>query len=85
MSRALNVHHAPPANNLKGRLMKLGYPTNGPFSFVGLYLISGVRMQGFLSKRQPIVNAVSLATGEAVSFSVGVEFALTLFSNRRML
>lgn len=61
--------------------MKLG-KQDGPFSFSGLFLITRVRMRGFLGKRQPVIEATHVASGKQVTFTdIGPEFALMLFSN----
>ena len=82
----MTVDQAVIASGIEGRLMKLGHPSNGPFQFGGLYLITRTRMNGFLCRRHAEIDAVHIASGREVTFSdIGPEFALTLFSNRRVL
>lgn len=83
----LTLDRAVCKSNIEGRIMKLGHPSSGgPFQFCGLYLILSTRMKGLLFKREAVIDAMHVASGQEVTFSgIGPEFALTLFSNRRMI
>lgn len=86
MSRiiALTLDQAILKSDLKGRMMRLGKQL-GPFSFSGLFLITGVRMDGLMDKRQPVIDAAHVASGKQFTFTdIGTEFALMLFSNYKV-
>ena len=84
MTTILSMDQAVAVSDIKGRLMKLGHPSNGPFQFDGLFLVTGTRMKGFMSKRHALIDAIHIKSGQTVTFSgIGPEFALTLFSNKR--